>query len=86
MILLFKNTTAHANADTLSRLQLPVEPAKTSTPPEMVLLLEHLEESPVTANDIRVWTSRDPKLSTVLCEGDPELSICFPDAWNCQHL
>ena len=34
--------------------------------PEVVLLAEHLDKSPVTAADIRTWTSRDPKLSRVL--------------------
>ena len=64
--LVFRNTTAHANADALSRLPLPESPTTTTTPPEIVLLLEHLKESPVTAKDIRTWTSRDPKLSRVL--------------------
>ena len=73
--LVFMNTTAHANADALSRLPLPVVP----------LLLEHLEGSPVTANDIHVWTNRDPKLSRVLqylqqgwpSEGDSDLNVYF---------
>ena len=64
--LMFRNTNAHANADALSRLPLPVEPAQTETPPELVLLAEHLADSPVTADDIRVWTRRDPKLSRVM--------------------
>ena len=64
--LTFRNTKAHANADALSRLPLPVEPAQTETPPELVLLAEHLADSPVTADDIRVWTGRDPKLSRVM--------------------
>ena len=34
--------------------------------PELVLLLEHLEESPVTASDIKKFTRRDPVLSQVL--------------------
>ena len=79
--LVFRNTTAHANADALSRLPLLEEPARTVTEPELVLLSEHLDDSPVTANDIRTWTSRDPKLSKVLqyvlqgwpSEGDSEL-------------
>jgi transposase InsO family protein len=62
----FRKTGAHANADALSRLPLPEEPAKTTVEPELVLLAEHLDESPVTAADIRTWTSRDPKLSRVL--------------------
>ena len=37
----FRNTTAHANADALSRLPLPVEPAISQLPPELVLLADH---------------------------------------------
>ena len=62
----FRRTEAHGNADTLSRLPLPMAPAKTETPPELVLLMEHLEDSPVTADHIRVWTRRDPSLSSVV--------------------
>ena len=79
--LVFRNTTAHANADALSRLPLPEQPAKVFEEPELVLLAEHLEESPVSANDIKAWTQRDRKLARVLqytqqgwpSDGDPEL-------------
>ena len=64
--LTFRNTTAHANADALSRLPLPVTPATDKLESELVLLNEHLAESPVSADDIRTWTARDPKLSRVL--------------------
>ena len=73
----FRRTEAHGNADALSRLPLPVAPAKTETPPELVLLMEHLKDSPVTADHIRVWTRRDPSLSSVvqfLCQGWPTQS------------
>jgi transposase InsO family protein len=76
--LVFRNTKAHANADALSRLPLPTEPAKKAEEPE---LAEHLADSPVTAHDIRSWTRRDTKLSKVLHhvqkgwpdEGNPDL-------------
>ena len=79
--LVFRNTTAHANMDALSHLPLPEEPVKTFQEPELVLLTEHLADSPVTAKDIRVLTSRDKQLSRVLqyvqqgwpSEGDEEL-------------
>ena len=79
--LVFRNITAHDNADVLSRLPLPEEPTKTVLEPELVLLAEHLADSPVTANDIQTWTRRDPKLARVLQYlqqgwpngGDPEL-------------
>ena len=49
--------------------------------PELVLLTEHLADSPVTATDIRAWVKRDLKLSRVLqyvqqgwpSEGDAEV-------------
>ena len=82
---MFRNTTAHANADALSRLPLPVEPVETEVEPELVLLAEHLADSPVTAHDICTWTRRDPKLSRVFqfvqqgwpSRGDPELEPYF---------
>ena len=64
--LVFRSTTAHANADALSRLPLPVWPAKVPEEPELVMLAEHLVESPITARDIRIWTQRDKKLARVL--------------------
>ena len=64
--LVFRNTSAHGNADALSRLPLPVEPVETQVEPELVLLAEHLSESPVTADDIRCWTQRDKTLARVL--------------------
>ena len=41
-------------------------PAEVPTPPELVLLLEHLADSPVTAGHIRSWTQKDPVLARVL--------------------
>ena len=62
----FRRTTDHGNADALSRLPLPVVPKKVDVPPELVFLTEHLENSPITAHDIQVWTRRDPELARVL--------------------
>ena len=74
---MFRNTTAHANADALSWLPLLEEPARTVTEPELVLLAEHLEDSPVTINDIRTWTKLSKVLQYVLqgwpSEEDSEL-------------
>ena len=63
--LTFRRTTAHANADALSRLPLPVQPEIEQPPPEMVLLCQHLDDSPITAKHIQEKTSKDPLLSTV---------------------
>ena len=61
----FRKTEDHGNADALSRLPLKVTNEDTPKPPELVLLMNHLGESPVTARHIRVWTRRDPILSKV---------------------
>jgi len=63
--LLWRLTQQHENADAMSRLPLPEKPLETPLPAELVLLMEHLEESPVTATQIRMWTRRDPLLSQV---------------------
>ena len=62
----FRNTTAHANADALSRLPLPEVPAVNQTPPELVLLADHLSNSPVTATQIHDQTRKDPQLAPVV--------------------
>ena len=64
--LVFRNTSAHANADALSRLPLSDQPVKVFEEPELVLLSEHLDDSPVPAKDIKIWTQRDQKLARVL--------------------
>ena len=64
--LVFRKTEAHGNADALSRLPLLEVPAQTQTPPELVLLMDHLNESPITAEQISTWTRRDPSLSALL--------------------
>ena len=61
----FKPTAAHSNADGLSRLPLPEAPSEVPVPAELVLLVEHLLDAPVKAQEIRTWTRRDPLLSRV---------------------
>ena len=74
--IVFRRTEEHGNADALSRLPLPVVPARTEIPPELVLLMEHLADSPVTANDICAWTRRDSSLAPVL--------QCLQQGWPAQ--
>ena len=62
----FRSTLDHGNADAMSRLPLPDKPDSTPLPVELVLLMETLLHSPVTAKEIRCWTRRDPLLSRVL--------------------
>ena len=61
----FKPSTSHLNADALSRLPLSDVPVDPPVPPETVLLLEQILESPITVNEIRNWTQRDPTLAKV---------------------
>ena len=62
----FRKTQLHGNADALSRLPLPEKPEDVPTPAELVLLVEHLNDSPVTACQVKTWTSQDPTLATVM--------------------
>ena len=62
----FRKSRAHSNADALSCLPLAAAPDTVPDPPEVVLLMEHLDSSPVCATDIKKETSRDPVLSRVL--------------------
>ena len=59
-----RDTTSHANADALSRLPLLVRPPEPV--PEMVLLMDHLSDSPVTSHQIRAATVHDSLLAAVL--------------------
>ena len=61
----FKPTQAHGNADALSRLPLPQTPRDTPQPAETVLMMEHLNSTPITATRIRALTQTDPLLSRV---------------------
>ena len=64
--LIHKSGSSHGNADALSRLPLPGSaPAVTPQPAETVLLFEELQNGPVTADQIKMWTRRDPILSRV---------------------
>ena len=62
----FRNTKAHSNADALSCLPLTDTVADPVTPPELVLLLDHLDSSLVTSRQIKEATRRDPKLAVVM--------------------
>ena len=62
---LFCPTTQHGKADAMRRLPLPQKPKETPLPAEFILLVEYLEQSPVTASHIKTWTRRDPLLAHV---------------------
>ena len=50
----------------MSRLPLPEKPSETTLPAETILLIENLDNSPVSSSQIRLWTRRDPLFSRVL--------------------
>ena len=54
-----------ANADGLSRLPLPDIPTKATVPQEVVFLLQTLQDSPITAEQVKRWTDKDPILSRI---------------------
>ena len=62
----FRSTTKHGNADAMSRLPLPNQPSNTPVPSELVLLIENLNEAPITSDQIAGWTQKDPILSRVM--------------------
>ena len=62
----YKAGQTNGNADGLSRLPLPEMPDSVPVPGETILLMEHLEGTPVHSGHIKEWTKRDPILSQVL--------------------
>ena len=62
----YKPGPAHANADALSRLPLPLSPSATPLPTETVFAMELLNSTPVSVIEIRTGTRRDPILSQVM--------------------
>ena len=64
--LIHKKSADHGNADALCQLLLPESISSTPIPTETVLLLEQMNEMPVTAEHIKMWTQRDPILSRIL--------------------
>ena len=64
--LAWRRSEQHSNADALSRLSIKEIPQRTTTPTEVVLMVEGLSDAPVTANNIATWTRRDPVMSEVL--------------------
>ena len=63
--IVYKPGSTHANADMLSRLPLPQTPSETHIPGETILLMDMLQSIPVSAQQIKHWTDRDPMISAV---------------------
>ena len=61
----FRPTHKHSNADALSRLPISSTDVEETVPTELVLLVEAMEQLPITAESIHEWTRKDPILSRV---------------------
>ena len=61
----FRPTHKHSNADALSRLPISITDVEETVPTELVLLVEAMEQLPITAESIHEWTRKDPILSRV---------------------
>ena len=64
--LVYKTGMQLHTADALSRLPSERAPSEPPSVPEVVLMLEHLDEGPVHSSQIKAMTVRDPQLSRVL--------------------
>ncbi|KAK0156517.1 hypothetical protein N1851_000186 [Merluccius polli] len=62
--IIYKPGKEHANADALSRLPLPQTDEEDDT--EKVLMLDVLEDPPITTAQVKQWTTKDATLSQVL--------------------
>ena len=64
-VIAYKPGDQLANADSLSRLPLPEAPMDVPVPGETILLMSNLQDTPVTAKQVKSWTDRDPQLARV---------------------
>ena len=62
----YRQGSQQANADGCSILPLPVSALEIPIPGETILVLEHLDTTPVAAKQVRLWIQHDPLLSKVL--------------------
>ena len=69
----YKSGPANSNADTLSRLPLPVTFSEVPVPSELVLLMEHMSSGPLTAAEVKTMTQWDRVLSRVHSYGTVQL-------------
>ena len=70
----YKSCSNLANADSLSRLPLPLVPDDVPMTGEALYLVDLLDNSPITSTSIRMWTEKDPtlsKVSTYILQGWP---------------
>ena len=55
----FKSTSELGNADAMSRLLLPDQLQETPNPTEIVLVLDQLKDTPLTAAEVKSITNKD---------------------------
>ena len=61
----YKEGKNMANADALSRLPLKTPDTQVPKPPELIHLVEHLNTTPLSWKQIRIWTDHDPTLARI---------------------
>ena len=61
----YKEGKSMANTDALSRLPLETPQVEVPRPPELVQLVEHLDSTPLSCTQIRIWKENYPTLSRV---------------------
>ncbi|XP_063408205.1 uncharacterized protein K02A2.6-like [Mytilus trossulus] len=62
--IVYKEGKKNSIADALSRLPLN-RVGKTEVPAEMIMLMDHMDSTPVTAQQIKAWTRKDPILGQI---------------------
>ena len=55
----FKSTSELGNPDAMSRLLLPDQLQETPNPTEIVLVLDQLKDTPLTAAEVKSITNKD---------------------------
>ena len=63
--LAYRDGPSNGNADGLSRLPLPTEIEEVPAPGDIMVVMDHLDNTPLQVKDIEHWTSHDPILSAV---------------------
>ena len=64
----YRQGSQQANADGCSRLPLPLSFQEVPIPGKTILVMEHLDTTPVSAKQVRLWTQRNLK-HNVLSKG-----------------
>ena len=59
----FRPTAQNGNADALTRLPLPDILDTVPLLRELILLVDHLADGPITAAQLKAWTAKDPLLT-----------------------